>query len=30
VVLAAGEHWRAEAGTVFQPFQAPGTQTEAA
>ena len=24
VVLADGERWRAEAGTVFQPFQAPG------
>jgi len=30
VVLADGERWRAEAGTVFQPFQAPGTQLETA
>jgi len=30
VVLADGERWRAAAGTVFQPFQAPRSQPEAA
>jgi len=28
VVLADGERWRAAAGTVSQPFQAPGTRPE--